>query len=230
MTQKIPEHLGIIIDGNRRWAKKKGMLTFDGHYSGREKVKKIAQWCREQGIKILTIYGFSTENWKRPKTEVNFLMKLIKESLSGNYLEDIHKDEIKIQIIGQKERLPEFLQKTIKKAEELTKNNKAMLLNLALSYGGRAEIVEAVKQIVKNNPPPEKITEEMIEEHLWTYDLPDPDLIIRTGKELRLSNFLLWQSAYSELYFSQKYWPDFTEQDLDEALKDYARRKKRKGK
>jgi undecaprenyl diphosphate synthase len=227
---KIPKHLGIIIDGNRRWAKQKGLLTFNGHYSGREKVRKIGRWCKERGIKILTIYGFSTENWKRSKIEVNYLMKLINESLSGDCLKEMQEDKIKIQIIGLRQRLPKFLQKTIEKAEELTKNNKAMLFNLALNYGGRMEIVEAIKKIILKKIPLKEITEELVAENLWTKGLPAPDLIIRTAGEQRLSNFLTWQSAYSELYFTQKYWPDFEEKDLDEALEEYDRRQRRFGK
>ena len=227
---KIPKHLGIIIDGNRRWAKQKGLLTFSGHYSGREKVRNIGRWCKERGIKILTIYGFSTENWKRSKIEVNYLMKLINQSLSGDCLKEMREDKIKIQIIGLKQRLPKFLQETIEKAEELTKNNKAMLFNLALNYGGRMEIVEAIKKIILKKIPLKKITEELVAENLWTNGLPFPDLIIRTAGEQRLSNFLTWQSAYSELYFTQKYWPDFEEKDLDEALEEYDRRQRRFGK
>lgn len=222
----IPRHLGVIIDGNRRWARERGLPTLEGHRKGLEKVKELINWCKKRKIKILTIFVFSTENWKRSKFEVDYLMKLAKEAVSSN-LKELHKNRIKVRVIGQKERLPKFLQEAISKAEELTKKNKEMILNFALSYGGRAEIVEAIKNIIKKKIPPEKINEDVVKENLWTSDV---DLIIRTGKEQRISNFLIWQAAYSELYFSPKYWPDFTEKDLDIALADYANRQRRFGK
>ena len=222
---KIPYHLGIIIDGNRRWAREKGLPVFEGHRRGLKKIKEAIKWCKDRGVKILTFFVFSTENWKRSKTEVGYLMKLAQEIME-NYVKEAYKKNIKIRIIGQKEKLPRALQKAIKKAEELTKNNKEMTVNFALSYGGRLEITEAIKNIIKKRIPPEKITEEVISENLWTSDL---DLLIRTGKEQRLSNFLIWQVAYSELYFTKKYWPDFTEKDLDKALLDYTHRQRRFG-
>ena len=224
--KKIPYHLGIIIDGNRRWAREKGLPALEGHRKGLAKVKELIKWSKERGVKILTLFVFSTENWKRTKREVNFLMKLAKSAIADN-LKELHREGIKVRIIGQRERLPGFLQKTIAQAEELTKNNKGMVLNFALSYGGRAEITEAIKKIIENKIPPEKINENVVSQNLWTSDL---DLIIRTGKEQRISNFLIWQAAYSELYFCKKYWPAFTEKDLDEALADYARRQRRFGK
>lgn len=222
----IPHHLGIIIDGNRRWAEEKSLPALQGHRKGMEKVEKTIIWSLNKGIKILTLFLFSTENWKRSKREVNYLMALIKRSFSKKNVEKINKEGIIIKVIGQRERLPLPLQKLIKEAEELTENNKKMILNFALSYGGRAEIVEAIKKIIGKKIPPERITEEIISQNLWTTDL---DLFIRTGKEQRISNFLLWQSAYSELYFCKKYWPDFTEKDLDEALEEYGRRQRRFG-
>jgi len=227
--KKVPYHLGIIIDGNRRWAQKRGLLSFEGHRRGLEKVKEIGKWCKKRGVKILTLFAFSTENWDRSKTEVNYLMKLLGQALAKKNIKEIDKEGIKIQVIGQREKLPSQLQETIKKAEEITQNNKEGILNIALSYGGRAEIVEAVKKIVKKNPLPE-ITEDLISRNLWTAGEPYPDLIIRTAGEQRLSNFLLWQAAYSELYFSEKYWPEFTEKDLDEALRNYTQRQRRFGK
>lgn len=224
--KKVPYHLGIIIDGNRRWAREKGLPAFEGHRKGLAKVKELIKWSKERGVKILTLFVFSTENWKRTKREVNFLMKLVKSAIADN-LKELHKEGIKVRIIGQKERLPGFLQKTIVQAEELTKNNKGMVLNFALSYGGRAEITQAIKKIIKKKILPKKITEDVISQNLWTSDL---DLIIRTGKEQRISNFLIWQATYSELYFCKKYWPAFREKDLDEALADYAQRQRRFGK
>ena len=229
--KKVPHHLAIIIDGNRRWAKKRGLPVFEGHRRGLEKVKKIVEWCREKGTKVLTLFAFSTENWSRPKREINHLMRLLGEALAKKNLKEAHKKGVKIQVIGQRNRLPKFLQKIIEKAENLTKNNKEGVLNIALSYGGRAEIVDAIRKMMKGNPkPPKRINEKLVEKYLWTANLPHPDLIIRTADEHRLSNFLLWQAAYSELYFSKKYWPDFTEKDLDKAFKTYANRQRRFGK
>jgi undecaprenyl diphosphate synthase len=225
--KKVPYHLGIIIDGNRRWAREKGLPTLEGHRQGFEKVKKVVVWVKNRGIKILTLFVFSTENWKRSKTEVDYLMRLLGQAFSKKSIQSIHKEGIKIRAIGQRERLPESLQKTIKDVEELTKNNRGMVLNFALSYGGRTEIAEAIKKIIGKKVPAKKITEDVISQNLWASDL---DLIIRTGKEQRISNFLIWQAAYSELYFCKKYWPAFTEKDLDAALADYARRQRRFGK
>lgn len=229
-TPKVPFHLGIIIDGNRRWAKKKGLPFFEGHRKGLDNVQKIGDFCAKKGIRILTLYTFSTENWKRSKREVSYLMKLLKESLNKKNVQGLHKKKIKLQIIGQKERLPQALQKRIKEAEELTKNNKERILNLAISYGGRPEIIQAVKNIIKKKIPANKITEELINKNLWTAGLPYPDLIIRTGGVQRLSNFLTWQTAYSEFYFTKKSWPEFTEKDLNKALLDFSHRDRRFGK
>jgi len=224
--QKVPYHLGVIIDGNRRWAKEKGLPTLVGHKKGLENVKNLTSWCLKKDIKILTLFIFSTENWNRSKKEVNYLMNLIKENFSKKNIEKLNKEGIKIRVIGQRERLDPQIQKILQEAEQLTKDNKKMTVNFALSYGGRAEIVEAIKNIIKKKIPPKRITEETIKENLWTSDV---DLIIRTGKEQRISNFLIWQAAYSELYFCPKYWPDFTEKDLDIALKEYSQRQRRFG-
>ncbi len=221
-----PNHLGIILDGNRRWAKEKGLPAFEGHRRGREVTKKVVKWVKDKGIRILTLFVFSTENWKRTKKEVDFLMNLLEQTFNEKGIGDLNKEGIRIKIIGQKEKLPSSLQKKIKEIEEMTKNNKRMLLNFALSYGGRAEIIDAVKNIIKKEISPDKINEEVMKENLWTSDV---DLIIRTGKEQRISNFLIWQAAYSELYFSDKYWPEFTEKDLGEALKEYSIRRRRFG-
>jgi len=229
-SKKIPFHLGIIIDGNRRWAKKRGLPFFEGHRKGLDNVQKIGDFCAKKGIRILTLYTFSTENWKRSKKEVSYLMRLLKESLNKKNLQELHGKKIKLQIIGQKERLPQFLQKRIKEAEKLTRNNKERILNLAISYGGRPEIIQAVKNIIKKKIPANKITEDLINKNLWTAGLPYPDLIIRTGGAKRLSNFLTWQTAYSEFYFTKKSWPDFTEEDLDKALLDFSHRDRRFGK
>ena len=224
-TRNIPKHLGVIIDGNRRWATERGLPKFVGHKKGLAKVQELIRWSKNRGIKILTVFIFSTENWKREKKEVDGLMKLAELTVTKN-LKEFQKERIKVKIIGQKERLPKSLQKAIEKAEELTKGNQVMTLNFALSYGGRAEITEAIKNIIEKKIAIEKITEEVVSQNLWTSDL---DLLIRTGKEQRLSNFLIWQAAYSELYFCEKYWPDFNEKDLDNALTDFSRRQRRQG-
>lgn len=197
MKPKTPiTHIGIIMDGNRRWARNRGLPGFEGHRRGYDKIKKTTQWCIDRGIKILTVYAFSTENWSRKKTEVNHLMNLFRHALTED-IEEINQQGVKVKIIGQKERLASDLQKIIKAAEAKTKNNKKLLLNIAISYGGRQDILQAVQKIVSQKISPAKITEESISNNLWTGGTPDPDLIIRTLGEQRLSNFLTWQSVYS---------------------------------
>ena len=227
--KKTPNHIAIIMDGNRRWARQKGLPLAAGHRQGLEKAEEIARYCKNKGIKIMTLYAFSTENWQRPKKEVSFLMRLFTVFLTRK-IKTLQKEKVRLLVIGDKKRLPSFLQKSAEKAERLTKNNKDRTLIIAISYGGRLEIAEAVKKIIKEKTPADKINEKQIEKHLYTSGMPNPDLIIRTGGQKRLSNFLVWQSAYSELYFSQKYWPDFTEKDLDEALEDFKNRKRNFGK
>ena len=219
--------MGIIVDGNRRWAREKGLPVFEGHRKGLKTIEKAIIWSKKRGIKILTLFVFSTENWKRSTKEISCLMRLFKQAFGKKNIQKIHKEGIRVQVIGQKEKLAGTLQKLIKETEDLTKNNREMTLNFALSYGGRWEIVQAFKNILKKNIPAEEITEDVISQNLWTSDL---DLIIRTGKEQRISNFLIWQAAYSELCFFKKYWPDFTEKDLDEALLDFSCRQRRTGK
>jgi len=223
---QTPQHLGIIMDGNRRWAEKKGLPVFEGHKKGAQVLEDTVRQAKKKGIKTLTVFAFSTENWKRPEREINFLMDLGKKTL-GRDFRKLAKDNIKINIIGQRERLPKAIQVSFKSIEHFTRKNNGMTLNIALSYGGRAEIVDAVKKMIKNKINPEDITEKVIGQNLWTSDL---DLLIRTGKEQRISNFLIWQAAYSELYFCPKYWPDFSEKDLDQALQDYVSRQRRHGK
>ena len=228
--ENVPEHLGIIMDGNRRWAKKKGLPTLEGHRRGAEKLKEVVRWCKKRGIKVLTVYAFSTENWNRLPEEINFLMWLLNKFLDKQ-IPELRKEKVKLKIIGQREKLPKFLQKNIEKAENLTSGFNDFILVLAVSYGGKDEIVRAVKKaILEKRIKPGEITEEKIEICLDTADLPNLDLIIRTGGEQRISNFLIWQSAYAEFYFSSKYWPDFTEKDLDQALADFARRERKFGK
>lgn len=225
----IPQHIVLFPDGNRRWARGKGLHTLEGHKKGYENLLDFAEWCKNRGVKTLTAFGFSTENWNRSQEEVNYLMKLLENCLTDN-LEKYNKDGVRVRVIGQRERLPKSLQTAIVKTEEATKNNSNLFLNLAISYGGKWDILNAVKNIIKEGIEPEKIDEKLFESHLSTAGLPAPDFVIRAGGEMRMSNFVLWQAAYSELYFSPKFWPDFTEQDLDLALAEFDRRSRRFGK
>jgi undecaprenyl diphosphate synthase len=224
----IPQHIVLFPDGNRRWAREKGLNTLDGHKKGYENLVDFSVWCKNRGVKVLTAFGFSTENWNRTKEEVDYLMDLLENGLIKNFKRN--KEGTRVRIIGQRERLPQSLQNAIKEVEEETKNNSDLFLNLAISYGGKWDILNAVKNIIKDGVKIDKITEDVFEKHLSTAGLPNPDLIIRAGGEMRMSNFVLWQAAYSELYFCPKYWPDFTEQDLDEALAEFDKRLRRFGK
>jgi len=228
-NQPLVYHLGIIPDGNRRWAKKHHLPLVEGHRKGVKIFEKLVDWCKKRNIKVLTCFAFSTENWKRPKKEIDFLMRLIASLFEKDALQRLKNKGVRIRIIGEMDKVPGFVKKVLKKVEKVTKDNKEIIVNLAFSYGGRGEILRAVKEIVKKKIPSKKINEEIFSRYLFTSGLPDPDLIIRTGGHQRLSNFLLWQSAYSELYFLDKYWPDFEEKDLDEALKDFASRKRNFG-
>ncbi len=227
MKKEIPQHIAIIMDGNRRWAKNRGLPLPFGHQKGYETFQKIADACLVRGIKYLTVYAFSTENWKRPKREIKILLRLLEQALKKEF-KKLQKKKIRLRILGSIERFPKTFQKLIKETTESTSNNTRGVLNVALNYGGRAELINAFKKIIKKNP--RKITEEDIEENLYTAGEPDPDLIIRTGGVTRLSNFLLWQASYSELYFTNTLWPDFTEHELDLALKEYSFRKRNFGK
>lgn len=222
-------HLAIIMDGNRRWAKNRGLPSLEGHRRGYNKMKKAIQWCIGRGIEILTVYAFSTENWQRTKKEVNYLMNLFRLALSKDIAE-MDKQGVSVRVIGQKERLASDIQKMAQEAEGKTKDNKKLLLNVAISYGGRPDILQAVQKIVAQKIPAKDITEETISTNLWTAGVADPDLIVRTSGEYRLSNFLTWQSAYCELLFINKHWPDFTEKDLDLIIAEYDRRQRRFGK
>jgi len=230
MEKKIPYHVAIITDGNRRWARKRGLSPLQGHMEGYKNFQRILRYCQKRGVKVLTAFGFSSENWKRSKEEVHYLMKLLENGLSNEKdIAEIHKAGVRMKIIGQKEKLPKSLQKVIKKVENLTKNNKKFSVNLAVSYGGKWDILQAVQKIMKKKIPAEKITEDLISKYISTADLPEPDLIIRAGGERRLSNFLLWQTAYSELYFTKKLWPELSEKELDKVFNDFANRNRRFG-
>ena len=228
----LPQHIAIIMDGNGRWARKRGLPRTFGHRAGIEAVKKIIKTCDEAGIKILTVYAFSTENWNRPKREIKFLMNYLKDFLV-KYRDEFAKNKIRLTTIGQSERLPASVRKELDKTIRLTKDNQGLRFNLALSYGGRTEIVEAVKRLIKEfrdrKYSPEQIKESLFAKYLYTKDLPDPDLLIRTGGEMRISNFLLWQISYTEIYFTDKFWPDFGKQDLMRAIAEYGRRTRRFG-
>jgi undecaprenyl diphosphate synthase len=232
-TQKIPQHVAIIMDGNGRWAKQKGMARVFGHKNGVKSVRESTEAARELGIKVLTLYAFSTENWNRPKKEVDTLMSLLVSSLKDE-LKTLQKNDIKLQTIGQLENLPKKAQKELKEVIEVTQNNTSMILNLALSYGSREEIVNTMKNIskkvVNKELSIEEIDEKIINNHLYTFNLPDVDLMIRTSGEKRISNFLLWQIAYAELYFTDVLWPDFRKEDFFKAILDYQHRERRFGK
>tara|TARA_B100000900_G_scaffold338468_1_gene300666 strand:- start:44875 stop:45612 length:738 start_codon:yes stop_codon:yes gene_type:complete len=229
----IPDHIAVIMDGNGRWARKKGLRREYGHRAGRKAVKKIVEACVELKIKNLTLYAFSTENWNRPKLEIDFLMQLLLLSLKDE-LKSLNKNNIKFDTIGNLSRLPKKISTYLKKVKAETKENSALTLTLALSYGSRNEIVNVVREIsekVKNNIiSSKKIDETVINNHLYTRNLPDVDLLIRTSGEKRISNFLLWQIAYSELYFTTKLWPDFRKKDLYKAIISYQNRERRFGK
>lgn len=229
----LPKHLAIIMDGNGRWAKQQGLLRTIGHENGTKSVRLTVTACAKLGIENLTLYAFSTENWNRPKLEVQTLMKLLIGSLKKE-LNTFQENNIRLNCIGNIEKLPTSAQKQLKEVLEKTKDNSRMTLTLALSYGSREEIVQAVKVIsdkVKNNIiSSDDIDEVIINQHLYTQNLPDVDLLIRTSGESRISNFLLWQIAYAELYFTDVLWPDFREQHLYEAIADYQKRERRFGK
>ncbi|RLD30358.1 MAG: isoprenyl transferase [Bacteroidetes bacterium] len=232
-TDRLPKHIAIIMDGNGRWAKQKGKLRVFGHEKGAKAVKQVVEGCAELDVKNLTLYAFSTENWNRPKLEVQTLMKLLISSLKKE-IKTLHDNHIKLNAIGNLKALPTKVYNELLDVIEITKNNSKRTLTLALSYGSREELTNAVKQIsikVKNNIiSPEKIDELIINQHLYTQNLPDVDLLIRTGGEQRISNFLLWQIAYTELYFTNVFWPDFTKQHLYDAIINYQKRERRFGK
>jgi len=223
----LPVHIGIIMDGNGRWAINQKMKRLLGHIQGVETVRSIVEVCVRLKISHLTLYTFSKENWQRPKEEINDLMSLLSSSLK-NELEKLNRNNIALKVVGKLEDLPAKLQTLIMEVIKSTKNNTGLVLTLALSYGGRQEIVDAINKIIASND--EYIDEEIFKNYLYAPTMPDPDLIIRTGGESRLSNFLLWQSAYSEIYVSKKKWPEFTKDDLISALNDFGQRKRKYGK
>lgn len=226
---RVPVHLAVIMDGNGRWAKQQGIKREFGHKEGAVSAKKITEYSLRLGIKYLTLFAFSSENWKRPISEVNTLMNMLYEKLVEE--KDLLIDnDIKLEIVGDIEGLPGKLKKKLIETIELSKSHQTMQVNLALNYGARMEIIHAVKQIVKDNIPSKKIDEKMFKKYLYTFDSPDPDLLIRTSGEMRISNFLLYQIAYSELYFTHTLWPDFRLKEFLKAIIDYQNRERRFGK
>jgi undecaprenyl diphosphate synthase len=224
----VPYHLGIIMDGNGRWARARGMPRLAGHQAGVDNIRRILEHCVQRGVKVLSIYAFSTENWGRPPDEVGGLMRLLGLTIQRQ-LNDLNKNGVKILHSGRLEGIHPQLQKQILKALEVTKNNERIILNVAFNYGGRAEILDAVRHVVKDGIRPEDLTEEMFGGYLYNGGLADPDLIVRTGGEWRLSNFLIWQAAYAEYYATPTYWPDFDEGELDRAFAEYGHRQRRFG-
>ena len=226
--ENLPRHIGFIMDGNGRWARQRGLPRLAGHRAGAENLRRVLRACGEWGIKYVTIYAFSTENWGRPKEEVEGLLNLLDQYIDKE-LPELVKEGVQVRHIGRMDGVPERLQEKIRQAVEATKGNERLILCVAFNYGGRAEIVDAVRKIIAEGYKPEEVDEDLISSHLYTAGIPDPDLIIRTAGEMRLSNFLLWQSAYAEYYSTPVYWPDFDEEELYKALLDFSRRERRFG-
>lgn len=224
----VPHHIGIIMDGNGRWAQGRGLPRLVGHQAGVDNIQRVLESCVRFGVKVLTIYAFSTENWHRPPDEVSGLMRLLGLTISRQ-LNELHRNGVRILHSGRMEGISQHLQDQIRHALEVTQHNTRIHLNVAFNYGGRAEILDAVRRIMADGISPEALTEELISQYLYTSALPDPDLIIRTGGEWRLSNFLIWQAAYAEYYATPTYWPDFNEEELYKALVEYNRRDRRFG-
>ena len=226
--ERIPYHVGIIMDGNGRWAQQRGLPRLAGHRAGTENIRRVLTGCVEFGIRVLTIYAFSTENWKRPDQEVKGLMSIFARVIDRE-LKELHREGVQLRHVGRLEGISDSLKAKVHQAIELTKNNDRIILNVAFNYGGRAEIVDALKRIIRDGVQAEDVTEELIGRYLYTTDCPDPDLIIRTSGEFRTSNFLLWQAAYAEYYVTPTYWPDFDKEELYKALATFSQRDRRFG-
>jgi undecaprenyl diphosphate synthase len=224
----VPAHVAIIMDGNGRWAQQRGLPRLAGHRAGTENIRRIIQGCVDYGVEVLTLYAFSTENWRRPDSEVRGLMAILAEVIDRETRE-LHKNGVRLRHIGELAALPPSLRDRVERAVHLTRENSRLTLNVAFNYGGRSEIVRAVQRIVESGIASDDVTEELIGGYLDTAGLPDPDLIIRTAGEMRLSNFLLWQAAYAEYWSTPMFWPDFGRDDLYQALSDFAGRKRRFG-
>jgi undecaprenyl diphosphate synthase len=224
----LPNHIAFIMDGNGRWAKKRNLPRKAGHKAGTQNIMALLKTLGNYGIKYVTLYSFSTENWNRPEEEINGILNILGESLEKE-VPELHKNGVRVCHIGHLEKLPEKTREAIDRARGWTKDNTAMTLNLAFDYGGRAEIVDAVKKIVAEKIPAQDIDEKLFNSYLYTYGLPEVDLVVRTGGDLRISNFLLWQSAYSEFYFTDVLWPDFDAKEIEKALISFSRRERRFG-
>jgi undecaprenyl diphosphate synthase len=225
---RIPRHVAIIMDGNGRWATQRGLPRAAGHRAGTENIRRVIERFADHGVQYLTLYAFSTENWNRPQREVRALIRLLRYFIRRE-LDNLHRDGIRLQMLGHIETLPDWLQQQVRDAIELTRLNDRMMLNICFSYGGRDDIVMAIRGMMADGVRPQDVTEELVNRYLMTAGMPDPDLVIRTAGEQRISNFLLWQSAYAELYFTDTYWPDFGREDTDIALAEYGRRKRKFG-
>ncbi len=228
LPEKVPYHLAVIMDGNGRWAKSRGLPRLVGHRAGVENLRSFFRACTEFGIKILTIYAFSTENWGRPEAEVRGLINIL-ETMIDRELNQLHANGVQLRHIGDLAGLSDMLQRKVKKAVDLTRNNDQLILNVAFNYGGRQDLVQAFRRIVEDGIPPDQIDERLIDYYLYTAGQPDPDMVIRTGGEMRLSNFLLWQASYAEYYSTPTYWPDFDREELLKAISQYGQRERRFG-
>ncbi len=226
--EKIPTHVAIIMDGNGRWALARGLPRIAGHRAGTENLRRVLEGCGELGIKYLTLYAFSTENWGRPAEEVRGLMSILEDVIDSE-LEELHQEGVQLRHIGLLDQLEPRLREKVKYAVELTKNNDRLILNIAFNYGGRDEIVHAIRHMIRDGVKAEEVTDELVSRYLFTSGVPDPDLVIRTSGELRISNFLIWQAAYAEWYFTPVYWPDFDKDELRKAVEEYSTRERRYG-
>ncbi|MBC8255025.1 MAG: isoprenyl transferase [Ardenticatenia bacterium] len=226
--ERIPFHVGIIMDGNGRWARQRGLPRLAGHRAGVENIRRVLRGSVEFGVRMLTIYAFSTENWKRPAEEVDGLLGLF-AGVIDRELDELHREGVQLRCIGRREGISESLESKVRRAIEVTRENDQLILNVAFNYGGRAEIVDAVQRIVRDRVAAEDVTEELVGDYLYTAGCPDPDLIIRTSGELRTSNFLIWQAAYAEYYVTPTFWPDFDKDELFQALLAYSQRERRFG-
>lgn len=224
----VPKHVALIMDGNGRWARERGLPRLAGHRAGVENLRRIIRACVEFGIEFLTIYAFSTENWERPPAEVEGLLSIL-EDVIDTELDELHDEGVQLRHIGRLEGLGPALQDKVRHAIELTKDNRRLVLNVAFNYGGRDEIVHAIRALIEDGVHPDMVDEDLVSRYLYTSESPDPDLIVRTSGELRVSNFLIWQGAYAEWYVTPDYWPDFGREKLHEALCEYARRERRFG-
>lgn len=227
--EKVPQHVAMIMDGNGRWALQRGLPRLAGHKAGTENLRRVIRASVEFGVKYLTIYAFSTENWGRPPEEVKGLMYIL-EDVIDRELNELNKEGVQLRHIGRLEQLSPKLQEKVLEAIEVTKHNKRLILNIAFNYGGRDEIIQAIQRMMKDGVPPEKVTDDLVGQYLYTVGVPDPDLIIRTSGELRVSNFLIWQAAYSEWYITPTFWPDFDKDEYRRALESFAHRDRRYGK